>query len=532
MRKFIFKQIIFPLSGSWLKGLFLLLVWTISFIALPAISGWFLASCSLAFITANTFFAYLIPSASIRLLALIRTATRYFERINNHKTTLQAQQRLQLKIFQSLAQFPYFKKQVNKNSSILENSTYGIDMILNHILLWVLPFSTLLIAIAIYFFFLKIFSTVIALEFLIASAVILFFIPQFILLRNRKIYAQLKLKREENNQTLMQSFRGRIEISNYNLEEKAVRQEEKSKIAIEKLEKKIQYNSFTVQMLVGLGFGFVATFIFWHSGNYHFDAPLAIGVFFGILTQGELAEIVFSGKSEKSSAANQVKDISSIIDGEEQLNTPVAVSSKLATLSIQNLQATIPETLMITQPITIDLQQGKWIALYGATGKGKTTFLNSLFYPEYRHKGSIFWNGEEIAHLPVPEAIYVTQKAYLLTGTLRENFEGYDDEHILQILETVDLIDWYHSLQQGLDAWIGENGETLSGGQRKKLLLAQALLKKPQLLVVDEPTAGISTDNAIEIFKNIKKEYPQMSILMCTHLKSFEGEVDSVVIMN
>lgn len=532
MRKFIFKQIIFPLSGRWLKGLLLLLIWTISFIALPAISGWFLASCSLAFITANTFFTYLIPSSSIRLLALIRTATRYFERINNHKTTLQGQQRLQLKIFQSVAQFPYFKKQVNKNSAILENSTYGIDMILNHILLWILPFTTLVIAMVIYFFFLNLFSTVIALEFLIASAVILFFIPQFVLLRNRKIYAQLKLKREENNQTLMQSFRGRIEISKYNLEEKALRQEEKSKIEIERLERKIQHNSFTLQMLVGLGFGCVATFIFWHSGNFHFDAPLAIGVFFGILTQGELAEIVFSGKSEKSSAANQVKDISSILNSEGQANTSVVVGSKFAKLSLQNLQATIPETSMITQPISIDLQQGDWIALYGETGKGKTTFLNSLFYPEYRHKGSIFWNDEEIAYLPVPEAVYVTQKAYLLTGTLRENFQEYDAQHILQILETVDLTNWYHSLQNGLDAWIGENGETLSGGQRKKLLLAQALLKKPQLLVVDEPTAGISTDNAIEIFKNIKKQYPDMTILMCTHLKDFEKEVDRVLAMN
>jgi ATP-binding cassette subfamily C protein CydC len=80
-----------------------------------------------------------------------------------------------------------------------------------------------------------------------------------------------------------------------------------------------------------------------------------------------------------------------------------------------------------------------------------------------------------------------------------------------------------------LDTWIGENGETLSGGQRKKLLLAQALLKRPQLLVVDEPTAGISTENAIEIFKNIRSDYPDISILMATHMKEFESVVDKVI---
>ena len=80
-----------------------------------------------------------------------------------------------------------------------------------------------------------------------------------------------------------------------------------------------------------------------------------------------------------------------------------------------------------------------------------------------------------------------------------------------------------------MNSWLGENGETLSGGQRKKLLLAQALLKEPQLLVVDEPTAGISSENAIAIFRNIKRLYPDIAILMATHLKDFESVADKVV---
>ena len=97
------------------------------------------------------------------------------------------------------------------------------------------------------------------------------------------------------------------------------------------------------------------------------------------------------------------------------------------------------------------------------------------------------------------------------------------------MLKTVDLSGWRSSLPDGLGSWLGENGETLSGGQRKKLLLAQALLKEPQLLVVDEPTAGISSENAIDIFRNIKSQYPDITILMATHLKDFEGVVDKVV---
>jgi ATP-binding cassette subfamily C protein CydC len=240
--------------------------------------------------------------------------------------------------------------------------------------------------------------------------------------------------------------------------------------------------------------------------------------------------MLFSGKSEKSAVRQQISDVESIIKQGEQPVETVQVSSALENLILNGVSAKIPDTSVRTAEVSLEIKKGEWIALFGETGKGKTTLLNSLFYPEYRRSGSLTWNSDkELTHLPVPEAVYVTQKAYLLTGTLRENFEGYPDEAIEQVLKTVDLSGWRSSLPDGLGSWLGENGETLSGGQRKKLLLAQALLKEPQLLVVDEPTAGISSENAIDIFRNIKSQYPDITILMATHLKDFEGVVDKVI---
>jgi len=256
---------------------------------LPLAGIYPLASCSLAFTVANASFSYLVPSAIIRLLAILRTVTRYFKHLENHVSTLNAQRSLQLKIFKSVAGFPYFKKHVNNNSSILEKSTYGVDFILNHILLWFLPFTTLIISLGIYFFFLNVLSTVIAFEFLISSAILLFVIPQFILIQNRKLYAKFKLKCEEKNNNLIQSFRDRIEISKYNLEEKALNQQENTMLKLDQLEHKLQSNSFSLQMIVGFGFSCMAVFIFWNPSNYGFDAVLAIGIFFGILAQAELS---------------------------------------------------------------------------------------------------------------------------------------------------------------------------------------------------------------------------------------------------
>ncbi|WP_088655426.1 ATP-binding cassette domain-containing protein [Geofilum rhodophaeum] len=529
MNGFIYKHLFRPLAGRWLKGFVLLLFWTIAFIALPAISGWFIAMSSVVFLTANTTFSYLVPSAGIRLLTLLRTAMRYFERLENHKSTLDAQSRLQLKIFQSVARFPFFKKQVNNNAAILENSTHGIDLILNHILLWILPLAALLIALGLYFFFLQLFSLVVALEFLISSAVLLFLLPQYLLLKNRRLFARLKQLREEDNQLLIESFRGRIEISKYQLEEKAIEQQVQRLTKLEQLEGQLQSNSFSLQMLVGLGFGLLAVLMLWQAGSYDFTATMAIGVFFGIMAQAELSEMLFSGKSEKSSVYHQIKDLDAIIRAGDQPEERLVVGTPLEQVAWKQWRAQIPETRINTEPLSFSIKKGEWVALYGETGKGKTTLLNSLFYPEYRLSGTCSWNGEDLPRLPIPEAIYVSQKAYLLTGTLRENFEDFSDEDILSALKTVDLDSWYQALPKGLDSWLGENGETLSGGQRKKLLLAQALLKKPQLLVVDEPTAGISTDNALDIFRRLKQKNPDLSLLMATHQPAFEAEVNQVI---
>ncbi len=520
-----------PFAIRWILGFTLLLFWTLAFVGLPALSGWFLASCSLAFIL-GTFFIYVIPSSIIRFLTLLRTGTRYYERLENHKTNLNAQNHLQLKIFQSVAQMPYFKKQGNNNASLLENSTQGIDLIMNYILLWFLPFLALILTVLIFTIFIQFYSSPVAIMFVISSFVLLFLLPQYLMYKNKRLYYVLKTEVEKNKQELIESFRGRIEISKYNLEEKAIKQQDKNVHFLQRLETQLSTNSFSLQFLTGFGMGIIALFIIWISNDFEISAPLAIGIFFGIMAQAELSEMLFSGKSERSSVENHINDLNSIIVQGEQGKKPEPITSELISLNLKDIQATIPYTHIITEELSFEIKKGEWIALYGETGKGKTTFLNSLFYPEYRQQGSVMWNGNnKLTQLPIPQCIYVTQKAYLLTGTLRENFEGYEDQDVTAILNTVDLKEWFVTLPNGLDSWIGENGETLSGGQRKKLLLAQALLKRPQLLVIDEPTAGISTENALHIFSNIKQTYPEMSLLMATHMTSLKNIVDKVIVM-
>ena len=139
--------------------------------------------------------------------------------------------------------------------------------------------------------------------------------------------------------------------------------------------------------------------------------------------------MLFSAKSGKSSVSHQIKDIDSILNNKEQPRPKIEIKSAFETLTLKNICPKIPETPVLTTDISLKIKKGEWAALYGVTGKGKTTLLNSLFYPEYRHQGDLIWNGSaEISHLPVPEGIYVTQKAFVGTDiaqktTFVENYK-------------------------------------------------------------------------------------------------------------
>lgn len=531
MIKFIYQHTIRPFAKQWWRGIILLLLWTVAFVALPAISGWFLAMCSLAFATANRAFSYMIPQAIIRFIALLRTFTRYFERIQNHTTTLSIQQRLQLRIFASVARLPYIKKQMGNNSAYLENSTSGIEQILNYIQLWLLPLVGILFAISVSSIWLSGILWWIAVEFIVSSALLLFVIPQFYYRRNARLYGQLKQQKQDNHQNLMETFRGSIEIEKYNLKDKALNEFSRRLKAIERTEDTLHTNNLNMQLIAGFGMSVVAVAIFAHLHHTSVDVPTAIGIFFGILAQAELAEILFSGKSERTSVMHQVADLQQLFDEADSVAN-VADAQPRAALTewhVKGWQARIPNTSVSFATVSFSMKQGECLALYGETGTGKSTLLHSLFFSEYKMRGEQQWNNQSVNVLVPPSAIYVTQKAYLLTGTLKENFQGYEPDQIRRVIDEVNLSDWFEALPHGLDTWLGENGETLSGGQRKKLLLAQALLKTPDLLVIDEPTAGISTENALDIFRTIRTRYPQMTILMATHERAFERVVNQTI---
>jgi ABC-type multidrug transport system fused ATPase/permease subunit len=168
--------------------------------------------------------------------------------------------------------------------------------------------------------------------------------------------------------------------------------------------------------------------------------------------------------------------------------------------------------------------EGDWLLLDGPSGIGKSYYIDVLtgFIPQRADK--FIWNVDKLG-ANLEAAHLITQKSYIFEGSIRENIifgmANLSDADVRDALDLVGL----HSLENVQHC---QSALTLSGGERQRLLLARAILRRPKLLILDEPTSSLSEDSAREIMVSIKMRFPELGVILVTHqniLKQLCGKV-------
>jgi len=162
--------------------------------------------------------------------------------------------------------------------------------------------------------------------------------------------------------------------------------------------------------------------------------------------------------------------------------------------------------------ISFEVSRGETVAFVGPSGSGKTTLVKLLVGLYRPHAGHIYYNGtreDEIDIDGLRERIgFVTQDAQLFSGSIRENLlfvsPKATDEECLDVLRQASVESLLARAEKGLDTVIGEGGVKVSGGEKQRLSIARALLRKPQLLVFDEATSSLDSLTEEEISQTIR----------------------------
>ncbi|MDP9053934.1 MAG: ABC transporter ATP-binding protein/permease [Acidobacteriota bacterium] len=163
--------------------------------------------------------------------------------------------------------------------------------------------------------------------------------------------------------------------------------------------------------------------------------------------------------------------------------------------------------------ISFDVARGETIAFVGPSGSGKTTLVKLLVGLYRPHAGHIFYNGtreDEIEIDGLRERIgFVTQDSQLFSGSIRENLlfvnPSATDADCLNVLRQASVESLLARADKGLDTVIGEGGVKVSGGEKQRLSIARALLRKPQLMVFDEATSSLDSLTEEEISQTIRE---------------------------
>jgi thiol reductant ABC exporter CydC subunit len=194
------------------------------------------------------------------------------------------------------------------------------------------------------------------------------------------------------------------------------------------------------------------------------------------------------------------------------------------------------------EPIVLDgaelrIAPGEHVALVGPSGVGKTTLGELLVRFLDPTAGRVTLDGidvRDVAQEELRRAVLICgQDAHLFNTTVRENLliarrEASDDE-LWQVLQTVELDAFVAGLPNGLDTLVGQQGELVSGGQRRRLALARALLATPRFLILDEPVAHLDGPLAERIMARIVDGLSEQGLLVITHETEALDRFDRVV---
>jgi ATP-binding cassette subfamily C protein len=179
----------------------------------------------------------------------------------------------------------------------------------------------------------------------------------------------------------------------------------------------------------------------------------------------------------------------------------------------------------VIKDLNLTIKAGQTTAIIGPSGAGKTTIADLLIGLIVPNQGSILIDDKEFGHermRALREQIgYVPQDTFLFNDTARANLlwarPDADENEISQSLRFAAAEEFVNGLPKGLDTILGDRGILVSGGERQRIALARALLRKPSLLILDEATSSLDSENEKRIQNAIEKLHGQMTILVISH---------------
>ena len=193
----------------------------------------------------------------------------------------------------------------------------------------------------------------------------------------------------------------------------------------------------------------------------------------------------------------------------------------------------------VLQDINLDIRSGETIGIIGGTGSAKSSLANLISRIYDVSEGSVKVGGKDVRKYDLEtlrnEVAVVLQKNVLFSGTILENLRWGDEnatrEECIHACKLACADDFIESFPDGYDTYIEQGGSNVSGGQKQRLCIARALLKKPKILILDDSTSAVDTATDARIRKAFREEIPNTTKIIIAQRISSVEKADRILVM-
>ncbi|QBH95844.1 cysteine/glutathione ABC transporter ATP-binding protein/permease CydC [Limnobaculum zhutongyuii] len=525
-------------------GIVLAIVTILASIGLLTLSGWFLAASALAGI-AGILFNYMLPAAGVRGSAIFRTAGRYAERLVSHDATFRVLAHLRTFTFKKLMPLSPAGIARFRQAELLNRLVADVETLDHLYLRLISPLVSAIVVIMVVTFGLSWLDVSLALTLGLIMLVLLFTIPAIFYRAGKPIGADLTALRSDYRGQLTSWLQGQSELVIFGALT-AFRQK-LDVIELRWLERQKQQASLagSLQSLMIVASGLTFVLILWMAADGIGDNPqpgafIALFVFISLAAFEALAPVAgaFQHLGQVMASAERVNQL---IEQKPEVTFPhhQTAFTEQAALSLDNVSFTYEkQPFPAIKNVSLNLQSGEHIALLGRTGCGKSTLLQLLTRAWDPQQGTIRLNDRPLADYDEATLremmVVVTQRVHIFSATLRDNLllaaPDASDEQLTSALIKVGLDALLE--QDGLNAWIGEGGRQISGGEQRRIGLARALLHKAPLILLDEPTEGLDANTEHQILTLLKEHCQHKSVILITHRLSGLERMNRIYVMD
>ena len=250
-------------------------------------------------------------------------------------------------------------------------------------------------------------------------------------------------------------------------------------------------------------------------------------VFVMITMASESAERIVEVLSEKSSLTSPENGLTEVKDGSIDFDNVSFKYSKKA-------------ERMALADIDLHIKSGEVIGILGGTGSSKSSLIQLIPRLYDVTEGCVKVGGEDVRRYDLEalrnQVSVVLQKNVLFSGTIKDNLRwgnpNATDEELMEACRLAQADEFIQQFPDKYDTWIEQGGSNVSGGQKQRLCIARALLKKPKILILDDSTSAVDTHTDPMIRKAFREEIPNTTKIIIAQRVSSVQESDKIIVLN